>query len=97
MYWIQKNEFLTASFKYLLNGYFALEIFDARLEPILTKKILKTFIIDFLLEIVTPFNNSEFGEGLAFAFKVAIDLIPFQVCRIFKKTVLIIFFGVLLF
>lgn len=43
LYWIQKNEFLTASFKYLLNGYFALEIFDARLEPILTKKNIKDF------------------------------------------------------
>ena len=54
----------------LLNRYFDFGIFNARLEPILTNKLSKSFSV-----IVTP----EFGEVVAFSFKVTVDFILFQV------------------
>ena len=94
----RKNEFFTFCFKYLLNGYFAFGISDARLQSILTKKLGKASGMNFLFVVVIPFNVNEFGKILAVAFKATIDLIPsqvfFNVCAIFLKIVLIIlFFG----
>lgn len=64
---------------------FCCGIYDVRLEPILTKKLLKFSAKDFLFVIVTPFYVKELGEVLAFAFKVAIDFIKFQFFLTFVK------------
>ena len=54
---------------YLLNGYFAFGIFTTH----------------FLFLILTPFDVNEFGEVLAFAFKVIFDLTPYQVFLMFVE------------
>ena len=60
------------------------------------KKLLKVFAIDFLLMIVILFNVNEFGDVLAFTFKVTTDLVPlpsfFNVYGIFLKIILMILF-----
>ena len=71
----RKNDFITFCSKYQLNEYFAFGIFNARLEPILTKILSKSFHDRLLFVIVTP----EFCEVLPFSFKVTVDLIPSQV------------------
>ena len=68
-----------------VNRYFAFGVFECKIGTNIHKKILKVYTIDFLFVIVTPFNVNEFGEVLAFAFKVTTDLIPSQVFLTFVE------------
>lgn len=47
---------LSLSNIFYLDGYFSYRIYDAKLESILTKQLLKVSAIDFLFVIVIPFN-----------------------------------------
>ena len=65
---------------YFLNlNYFSFGVFCAKLEPMLTKKLLKISAINFLSVIANPLNVGRFVEVLTFAFQVTVDLIASQV------------------